>query len=73
MVCRNEKGVLGTVSNLLAAEDVNIDSGKFQSDVEGNSELLLQIEVKDSSHLYRTIEKLSRLKAVLEVVRLTSG
>lgn len=73
MVCRNEKGVLATVSNLLAEEDVNIDSGKFQSDVEGNSELLLQVEVKDSSHLYRTIEKLSRLKAVLEVVRLTSG
>ena len=73
MVCRNEKGVLGLVSNLLADEDVNIDSGKFQSDVAGNSELLLQVEVKDSSHLYQTIEKLSRLKPVLEVVRLTSG
>lgn len=73
MVCRNEKGVLAAVSNLLAAEDVNIDSGKFQSDVEGNSELLLQVEVRDSSQLYRTIEKLSRLAPVLEVTRLTSG
>jgi GTP pyrophosphokinase len=73
MVCRNEKGVLAAVSNLLAAEDVNIDSGKFQSGVEGNSELLMQVEVKDSSQLYSTIEKLSRLDPVLEVIRLTSG
>jgi GTP pyrophosphokinase len=73
MICTNERGVLSQVSKLLAEQQVNIDSGTFRSDLEGRSELIFTIEVNDSTHLYRTIEKLRALKAVYEVVRLTTG
>jgi GTP pyrophosphokinase len=53
-------------------EEVNIDAGSFRSDVEDKTEIVLNIEVSDSSHLYRTIEKLSQLKTVKEVTRKTT-
>ncbi|NCC24245.1 MAG: bifunctional (p)ppGpp synthetase/guanosine-3',5'-bis(diphosphate) 3'-pyrophosphohydrolase [Deltaproteobacteria bacterium] len=73
MVCANERGVLAQVSRLLADQQVNIDSGMFRSEPDGKSEMVFTIEVNDSSHLYRTIEKLRKLKSIHEVVRLTTG
>jgi GTP pyrophosphokinase len=72
MKCKNQRGVLATVATQLAEEDVNIDSGNFRSDVDGNTEILLTIQVRDTTHLYETIEKLRKLPPVLEVIRRTT-
>ncbi|MFA6809932.1 MAG: ACT domain-containing protein, partial [Desulfoplanes sp.] len=67
-----ERGVLATVANLLSSEDVNIDSGNFKSDVDGNSEIFLTVQVRDTTHLYDAIEKLRKLPQVLDVARKSS-
>ena len=72
MKCRNQRGVLATVATRLAEEDVNIDSGNFRSDVDGNTEILLTVQVRDTTHLYETIEKLRKISPVLEVIRRTT-
>ncbi len=69
ILARNEKGVLGKISQLLAEEGVNIDSGAIHSNVDGTSELVFRVEVRDASHLYKTIERLTRLDQVLAVKR----
>jgi len=72
LICRNKKGVLAEVSNLLLKEGINIQSGHFQTDIEGKTELILNLEVNDSTHLYQALQKLSSLDNVYEAVR-TSG
>ncbi len=73
VVCKNQRGVLGQVSGLLAKEGVNIDSGQFNSGVDGMTELDFVIEVKTTTQLYAIIDKLRKLDAVHEVVRAVSG
>jgi GTP diphosphokinase / guanosine-3',5'-bis(diphosphate) 3'-diphosphatase len=73
LMCKNVRGVLATISGLLAKEKVNIDSGTFHTNVEGKTELIFTVEVRDAGHIYRTIEKLSKLDVVLEVIRLTTA
>ena len=46
---------MGKISNILADEGVNIDSGAIHSNVDGTTALVFRIEVRDASHLYRTI------------------
>jgi len=69
---RNEKGVLGKISLLLAEEGVNIDSGVIRSSKDKTSELLFTLEVRDASHLYRTMERIRSYDAVLEVERIST-
>ena len=69
ILAKNQKGVLGKISQMLAEEGVNIDSGAIHSNIDGTSQLVFRIEVRDSSHLYRTIDRLSRLDAVIAVKR----
>jgi len=69
MLCRNEMGVLQSITTLLTERQVNIDSGHFRSDVDGNSEVVLTVQVQDTDHLYKTIDAISRIPAVVEVVR----
>ncbi len=69
ILARNKAGVLADISRLLAEENVNIDAGHFHSNVEGVSEMHLTLEVRDSGHLYQTIDKLTRVKDVIEVTR----
>jgi GTP pyrophosphokinase len=71
--CRNTKGVLGSIAMQLSELGVNIDSGTFLSSEDGTSELVFTVEVKDSNHLYQTIETLSSLDVVLDVSRMTVG
>ena len=73
ILCNNIKGMLAKIGSLLAEEEVNIDSGEFQSNVEGKSEIHFTVEVRDAAHLYRTIDRLSRLKGVFEVSRVTAS
>jgi len=69
LICRNRKGVLAEVSNLLLKEGINIQSGHFSTDIEGKTEFILNLEVNDSNHLYQALQKLSSLDNVYEAVR----
>jgi GTP pyrophosphokinase len=69
--CDNKKGTLARIAEHLSRKDVNIDSGTFISNEDGSSELVFKIEVRNSSHLYETMESLSRLENVLDVSRMT--
>jgi len=69
ILAKNQKGVLGKIAMLLAEENVNIDSGTIHSNVDGTTKLVFRVEVRDSSHLYRTIDRLSRLELVMAVKR----
>lgn len=73
IICKNQRGVLGQVTSLLAKEEVNIDSGHFSSDVDGTSVLEFVIEVKTTTQLYGIIEKLRKLDAIQEVTRTAAG
>ncbi|GAB6176295.1 bifunctional (p)ppGpp synthetase/guanosine-3',5'-bis(diphosphate) 3'-pyrophosphohydrolase [Desulfobaculum senezii] len=72
IVCKNEPGMLATICSKLTEQGANIDSGSFKSNVDGNSELLFTIEVRDSAHLYRTLDNLSAVHHVVEAVRLAT-
>jgi len=69
IVCNNEKGVMAQITDLLAREGVNIESGNFQSSVEGKTEIFFNLQISDSSHLYRCLEELTELSAVHEAIR----
>jgi len=69
ILAHNKKGVLAKITTILTEQNVNIDAGTFNSKVDGRTEIALTVEVKDSSHLYRTIDLLRRLHEVVEVKR----
>ncbi len=68
---RNVPGALARIAAILAEQGVNIDSGTFLSNEDRTSDVILTIEVRDSAHLYATIDRISNLDQVLEVSRLS--
>jgi len=71
IICQNVPGVLGEISSLMAREQMNIDSGTIHSRPDRKTEIIFQVEVRDSAHLYGVIEKISKLGSVGEVLRMT--
>jgi len=69
IVCRNLKGMMAEIADILSKKNINIESGHFSSDVEGKTEIYFNVEVSDTSHLYKTIDQLSGLNNVLEAIR----
>ncbi|WP_461211142.1 RelA/SpoT family protein [Desulfocurvus sp. DL9XJH121] len=69
IVCKNVRGMLARISAALDKEDVNIDSGSFASNVAGNSEVLLTVEVRDTDHLYHALKILQAVDNVIEAKR----
>ena len=69
ILAKNAKGVLGVIAMALAEENVNIESGSVRSLMDNTSELDFVVEVKDTVHLYRVIEKLRSLENIEEVSR----
>ncbi|QGY41505.1 RelA/SpoT family protein [Pseudodesulfovibrio cashew] len=69
--CLNEPGMLGKISTMLFEAGVNIDSGHFESMVDGSSELEFTVEVKDLNQLYAALAKVKALKAVKEALRVS--
>ena len=69
ILAHNKPGVLAIISTKLSEDSVNIDAGSFTSKVDGNTEIVLTVEVKDSGHLYRAIDHLGKLDEVIEVKR----
>ncbi|WP_243363361.1 RelA/SpoT family protein [Fundidesulfovibrio terrae] len=70
ILAHNKKGVLAKISAILSDDGVNIDSGTFNSNVDGRTEIVMTVEVKDASHLYRAIEHVQKLKEIIEVKRM---
>jgi len=69
--CLNKPGMLGRISTMLFEADVNIDSGRFESMVDGTSELEFTVEVKDLNQLYSALSKVKALKEVKEALRVS--
>ena len=69
--CLNKPGMLGKICNMLAEMEVNIDSGDFESKVDGTSILNFTVEVRDLNQLYSALAKVKALKAVKEALRLS--
>jgi GTP pyrophosphokinase len=66
---KNDIGVLSGVTGVLMHERINIDSGRFHANVDGNSEINLTLEVRDTVQLYQVIARLRAVPSVLEVIR----
>jgi GTP pyrophosphokinase len=69
--CLNKTGMLGKICTMLAELDVNIDSGSFESKVDGTSVLEFTVEVKDLDQLYSALARVKALKAVKEALRVS--
>lgn len=69
--CLNEPGMLAKISTMLFEAKVNIDSGRFESMVDGTSELEFTVEVKDLNQLYAALAKVKALKEVKEALRVS--
>jgi len=72
ILCRNQKGVLAQIGSVLADTDVNISSGHFHSTVDGATEMVFTVDVKDADSLYLALEQLNALGPVIEAGRLTA-
>ena len=72
VVCKNVRGMLARISTALDEAEVNIDSGEFASNVAGNSELNMVVEVRDTDHLYHALKILQGLDDVIEATRTSS-
>ena len=71
ITCRNHKGLLGTICTTLSKQDVNIDSGTFNSSVDGSSLLEFTVEVRDLNQLYAALSKVKAIDEVSEAIRLS--
>jgi len=71
IVCRNFKGALTQVTSLLTSDDVNIDSGSFQSNVDGNAVMEFTVEVTNLHQLYGVLAKIRDIDSVTEAVRVS--
>lgn len=66
---KNAQGSLAEISQLLADMGINIDSGSFISLEDGTSEVVLTVEVRNVSHLYECLDRLTKLASVIDVSR----
>ena len=73
ILCKNERGLLAKIAGALDEAGVNIDSGEFRSQVDGSSEIVMQIEVSDIAQLLFTQDKLRKVENVYDVSRVTSA
>ncbi|XPV74970.1 MAG: RelA/SpoT family protein [Desulfovibrio sp.] len=66
---KNITGMLERIASVFTAQEVNIDSGSFQSNVDGFSLLELTVEVRDLSQLHSALSKVKNIKGVKEAIR----
>lgn len=71
LFCKNERGVLAQVAQLLAQGNVNIESLTSKSMVDGRSEMDITIEISNANQLYKIIEDMQKIPQVIEVIRST--
>jgi len=73
IISKNQKGALAQIAKALSDEEINIVSGRFETRVDNTTEIFFTIEIDSSEHLYSTLDKLTKLKPVIEAIRTTGG
>ncbi|MBM4359005.1 MAG: bifunctional (p)ppGpp synthetase/guanosine-3',5'-bis(diphosphate) 3'-pyrophosphohydrolase [Deltaproteobacteria bacterium] len=66
---RDRAGLLRDVSNLVAAEDVNVASARAEGTKDGAAWLRLTLDLKTAEQMVRVIQRIDTLPEVLEVRR----
>ncbi|MGE4291323.1 MAG: bifunctional (p)ppGpp synthetase/guanosine-3',5'-bis(diphosphate) 3'-pyrophosphohydrolase [Desulfovibrio sp.] len=69
--CANQKGMLARITKIFFDEDINIDSGTFESNVDGSSVLEMTVEVRSLDQLYGTLSKVKAVGSVKEALRIS--
>jgi GTP pyrophosphokinase len=69
--CTNQKGMLARITKIFFDEDINIDSGTFESNVDGNSVLEMTVEVRSLDQLYGALSKVKSAGSVKEALRIS--
>lgn len=69
VVCRNEKGLLADMSNVIKAADANISDLRIRTIQDNKAVCTFEIEVTDLTHLKNIIKLLGKVKKVLKVER----
>ena len=73
ILCKNERGVLAQVAQILAKDSVNITTLTTKPLVDGRSDMDLTVEVRNVAQLYQLIDELRKLPPILEVIRASDG
>ena len=73
ILCRNERGVLAQVAQILAKDSVNITTLTTKPLVDGRSDMDITVEVRNVAQLYQLIDELRKLPPILEVIRASDG
>jgi len=73
VVAKNERGVLARIAEVIANNDVNIGNLVMETTVDGKAQLTFTIEVRNTTQLYKMIEDVRAIPAVLEVIRESEG
>lgn len=73
ILCRNERGVLAQVAQILAQDGVNITTLSTRPLVDGRSDMDITVEVRNVAQLYQLIDELRKLPPILEVIRASDG
>ncbi|MCR5563699.1 MAG: bifunctional (p)ppGpp synthetase/guanosine-3',5'-bis(diphosphate) 3'-pyrophosphohydrolase [Desulfovibrio sp.] len=71
VIAQNEQGVLASISEVLARNNINISGLNMETLVDGRAKLRFLIEVKNAAQLYQVIEYIRAIPTILEVVRET--
>ncbi len=71
VIAQNEHGVLASISEVLARNNVNISGLSMETLVDGRAKLRFLIEVRNAAQLYQLIEYIRAIPTILEVVRET--
>lgn len=67
----DRSGLLRDVSNLVAAEDVNLTAARAEGNRDGSAWLRLSLELKSAGQIIRVMQRLDALPEVLEVRRVS--
>ncbi len=69
VLCRNEKGVLAEMTNVIQSADANISSAEIGTNPENRAVCTLVVDVKSVKHLNTIMSSLTRISKVLRVRR----
>ena len=73
VVCRDKKGVLAEVSNVISSLDVNITHAEVDTTPDLRAICSFKLEVSDLNEFNRVVATIKRLKSVISVERLRKG
>ncbi|MBO4369088.1 MAG: bifunctional (p)ppGpp synthetase/guanosine-3',5'-bis(diphosphate) 3'-pyrophosphohydrolase, partial [Desulfovibrio sp.] len=69
VIAKNERGVLAHTAQAIAKNEVNISGLVMDTTVDGKAKLKFTVEVRNATQLYKLIEDIRAMPAILEVIR----